>query len=224
MDKFEEMLKEWNNGILKGAQSRLANEMNLSHAAIVRWKKGIQFPSEENIKKMSKIFKKTEDKIERAFSFIKEKNMPTTKIAVGLKVGYTPMLGDAFADRFKCIIYEQEPELFLPIVKEGDRDFALRILGDCMVDPSNPKDSIYEGDYVIIRPKAEIKEGDIVLARRGEDCTIKRFYSKENTIYLVPDNPKYKKISGNINDIEIMGKIIHIHRAPKRKKRPDFLQ
>ncbi|MGB2579419.1 SOS-response transcriptional repressor LexA [Elusimicrobium simillimum] len=81
---------------------------------------------------------------------------------------------------------------------------------------------VKEGEYVIIRPGQSFREGDIVVARMGEDCTLKRIYIKDNLIYLVPDNPKYTKIKGSIHDIEIMGRVIHIHRPVRRVKRPDL--
>ena len=67
MSKFEDLLKKWNGGILRGAKIKLANEIKLPHTNISNWLAGRQNPSETAIKKMSKLFKKTEEEIKDIF-------------------------------------------------------------------------------------------------------------------------------------------------------------
>jgi hypothetical protein len=67
MTTVEELLKEWNNGILRGAKARLAKEIKLPDTNISSWISGRTRPGESAISKMSKIFKKSEEDIKAAF-------------------------------------------------------------------------------------------------------------------------------------------------------------
>lgn len=216
MSLFLQLLTQWNGGIRRGSQIKLANELGISHTKISDWIANRQKPGEENIQKMAALFQINPEKLRKIF---KMKNPKIPPVVIAEPVEYVPMLGQACASRFKCIICEQEPELFLPIRRDNAGDYALQVVGDCM-DPA-----IKDGEYVIIRPTADVKEGEIVLARMEDECTIKRlFFKKPNILCLVPDNRKYEIIYGTLTDIRIMGKIIHVHRPAKRiTKRPEFL-
>ncbi|MDR3112232.1 MAG: hypothetical protein LBU55_03565 [Elusimicrobiota bacterium] len=62
----ELLLKEWNNGILRGARLKLAKVLQVSTTTVLRWFDGEQV-SEENVKKLAEIFKKPKKEIERIF-------------------------------------------------------------------------------------------------------------------------------------------------------------
>lgn len=53
---------------------------------------------------------------------------------------------------------------------------------------------IYDGDHVLIKKADEYKNGDIVLARQGDDVTLKRFVYDKGRTYLKPENPACKII------------------------------
>jgi transcriptional regulator with XRE-family HTH domain len=67
MNKKEELLKEWNNDVLRGSAAKLANILKLNPSSVSDWLSEKKFPSEENIKNMSKIFKKSEAEIKEIF-------------------------------------------------------------------------------------------------------------------------------------------------------------
>jgi transcriptional regulator with XRE-family HTH domain len=52
--KFEELLKKWNKGILRGAQLRLAKSLGIDQSAIRRWMEGITTPAEKLRPKIAK--------------------------------------------------------------------------------------------------------------------------------------------------------------------------
>ena len=88
-----------------------------------------------------------------------------------------------------------------------------------MVDPKDPQNSIFNGDYVVIDPQVVPYDGDIVLARISEEySTIKRMYIKGDYVYLVPDNPKCKALKKKKTEIKIVGKIVDFFRPPIRKE------
>lgn len=90
-----------------------------------------------------------------------------------------------------------------------------------MVDPEDPQNSIYHGNYVIVDPNVTPENEDVVLARiSAEYSTIKRMFIKdEKTIELVPDNPKCKTLVRKIEDVEIIGKVVNVYKPVRKKKR-----
>lgn len=68
--------------------------------------------------------------------------------------------------------------------------FLLHASGDSMIGAG-----IEDGDLVLIRKQEEARNGDIVVAYiEGEGNTLKRYRQYGNTIFLHPENPKYRDI------------------------------
>lgn len=88
--------------------------------------------------------------------------------------------------------------------------FFLKVKGDSMRDAA-----IREGDLALIRPQAFARDRDIVVALIDGEATLKRFYRKNNTIRLQPENPAYEPIiiRKNTSDISIIGKVVGIYRS-----------
>ena len=81
---------------------------------------------------------------------------------------------------------------------DGDPScFALRVRGDSMINAG-----ILDGDKVVVRPQPTANEGQIVVARIGDEATVKRITFK-NGIWLLPENPNYDPIDGS--DAELIG-------------------
>jgi predicted transcriptional regulator len=68
MNKREELIRNWNGGIFRCAQSKLAKALGVSTPTITRWVKGDLIPSEIQVKKMSRILKKPEEEIKEIFN------------------------------------------------------------------------------------------------------------------------------------------------------------
>ncbi len=62
--------------------------------------------------------------------------------------------------------------------------FVVEVYGNSMIEVG-----IYDRDKVLIKKEKEYKNGDIVLARIGDEVTIKTFTHKDGRIYLKPENP-----------------------------------
>jgi repressor LexA len=87
--------------------------------------------------------------------------------------------------------------------------FAVRVTGDSMVDAS-----IFDGDCLVVRQQDDAVNGDIVIARLGEEGVVKTFRRTENHIWLMPENSSYDPIPGD--GCQIMGKVVatlHRHRS-----------
>ena len=217
MNEFAKMLHNWNNNQERGAQIRLAEELNVSRGLVSRWVSGEVRPGPDYVKQIAALFQVTEAEIKAAFG-IENKELPTVR-AYPI-TAYIPVLGSVKANRFNLAVIHSDPELYMPSLKSGDKDYALRVMGDCM------EPEIKDDQLIVVRPCVitDVKEGEIVVARMGDECTLKRFYLKGNTIWLIPDNKEYEPISGSVKEIEIIGRVIDIPRKPTRKKRPDFLE
>ena len=79
----------------------------------------------------------------------------------------------------------------LPVSLFGKGElFLLHASGDSMTGAG-----IVDGDLVLIRKKEEAHNGDIVVAYiEGEGNTLKRYRQYGNTVFLHPENPKYRDI------------------------------
>lgn len=52
-----ELLKKINFGKLSGAKAKISKDLNISQAAITNWFSGKNYPTEENLKQISKLYK-----------------------------------------------------------------------------------------------------------------------------------------------------------------------
>ena len=76
--------------------------------------------------------------------------------------------------------------------------FALRVRGDSMINAG-----ILSGDKVVVRPQSTADDGQIVVARIGDEATVKRLRRRSGEIWLMPENDAYQPIDGS--EAEIIG-------------------
>ena len=75
---------------------------------------------------------------------------------------------------------------------DGDPScFALRVRGDSMINAG-----ILSGDMVVVRPQSFADDGQIVVARVGDEATVKRLRRRNGEIWLMPENDAYEPING----------------------------
>lgn len=68
-------------------------------------------------------------------------------------------------------------------------DYLLRVKGDSMRD-----DGIFDGDLVAVHRVSEARSGQVVIARIGEEITIKRLKITATGVLLLPRNPDFAPI------------------------------
>ena len=73
MNKFEKQLEKWNNGVLRGAQAKLAKILGVSTATTALWATGKRRPSKGYAAKMATLFHLDLFEISRLFD-----NLPST--------------------------------------------------------------------------------------------------------------------------------------------------
>ena len=82
---------------------------------------------------------------------------------------------------------------------DGDPNcFALRVRGESMIGAG-----ILDGDLVIVRPQPTAEDGQIVVARIGDEATVKRLSRKNGQVWLLPENPAFAPIDGS--EAELVG-------------------
>ena len=89
---------------------------------------------------------------------------------------------------------------------EGDPNcFALRVRGDSMINAG-----ILSGDKVVVRPQQTADDGQIVVARIGDEATVKRLRRRGGQVWLMPENDAYEPIDGT--EAEIIGLVKAVYR------------
>lgn len=118
-------------------------------------------------------------------------------------LGYVPAGGPILTEEF----VEDWVTMDEKSVKRPKDTFLLRVRGDSMVNAG-----IFDGDYVLVYAKADIKKGDIVIGLVDNENTVKRYMvDKNRRPYLQPENEQYKPIYPE-RDLEIQGKVIGLFR------------
>ena len=116
-------------------------------------------------------------------------------IVTAQRPGQIPVVGVVTAGMPILALENQEGT----IAWEGDpKCFALRVRGDSMINAA-----ILDGDMVVVRPQQTADDGQIVVARIGDEATVKRLHRRNGEIWLMPENPDYPPINGQ--DAEIIG-------------------
>ena len=81
--------------------------------------------------------------------------------------------------------------------------FALKVRGDSMIEAG-----ILAGDYVVVRHQETANAGEIVVALVGDEATVKYYRPREDSVELVPANPKYEPIVvAEESDFRILGTV-----------------
>ena len=116
-------------------------------------------------------------------------------IVTTVRPGQIPVIGVVTAGLPILAVENQEGYLSW----DGDPTcFALRVRGDSMINAA-----ILSGDLVVVRPQQHADDGQIVVARIGDEATVKRLRRRGGEIWLMPENDNYAPIDGS--EAEIIG-------------------
>jgi repressor LexA len=99
---------------------------------------------------------------------------------IGRVAAGSPILAQEHVDR----TYHLESSLFGEVP-----DYLLRVRGMSMRDAG-----IMDGDLLAVKSTKDVRNGQIVVARLGEDVTVKRLNQSGGRIELLPENPDYPVI------------------------------
>ncbi|OGR80340.1 MAG: repressor LexA [Elusimicrobia bacterium RIFCSPLOWO2_02_FULL_39_32] len=116
-----------------------------------------------------------------------------------------PVLGQVPAGEPQLALEEYDRFIDLDSSLAKGPVFALEVKGDSMQEAG-----IFEKDIVVVKIQQFAENGEIVVARYGDETTVKYFKKKGKEFYLVPANPKYKPILAK--GAEIVGKVVGLIR------------
>ena len=116
-------------------------------------------------------------------------------IVTGARPGQIPVIGVVTAG-VPILAYENQEGTMSWDGEPGC--FALRVRGDSMINAG-----ILSGDLVVVRPQQSADDGQIVVARIGDEATVKRLRRRNGEIWLMPENENYEPIDGT--EAEIIG-------------------
>jgi repressor LexA len=105
---------------------------------------------------------------------------------VGRVAAGSPILAQEHIDQR----YSVEASLF-----PGKPDYLLRVRGMSMQGAG-----ILDGDLLAVHKTKEAREGQIVVARLGDEVTVKRLHRTRHGIELLPENPDFKPIVVGADD------------------------
>ena len=115
-------------------------------------------------------------------------------LAAGARPGQIPIVGVVTAGMPILAVENQEGTM----AWDDPGCFALRVRGDSMIGAG-----ILSGDKVVVRPQQTADDGQIVVARLGDEATVKRLRRRHCEIWLMPENEAYPPIDGT--QAEILG-------------------
>ena len=101
-------------------------------------------------------------------------------------------------------MYQVDVNMFKP-----KADFLLKVQGMSMKDIG-----ILDGDLLAVHSTKDVRNGQVVVARIGDNVTVKRFERKGNMLYLHPENNELSPIVVDLSqeNVEIEGIAVGIIR------------
>lgn len=123
-----------------------------------------------------------------------------------------PLLGRVPAGPLDTAVEEHEG--YLPLstrrahADRADEElFGLRVHGESMTGAG-----ILPGDVVVVRRQAQAVSGDIVVARVGDEATVKRLRLRSGRVELHAENPAFAPIVPDPAEFELLGKVVEVRR------------
>lgn len=101
--------------------------------------------------------------------------------------------------------YHVDPSLF-----SAKPDYLLKVRGMSMRDAG-----ILDGDLIAVKKSDSARNGQIVVARIGDDVTVKRYYKTDTLIELLPENSDFKpmRIDTERDDFSLEGLAVGLLRS-----------
>ena len=91
------------------------------------------------------------------------------------------------------------------LIKHPVATFYVRVSGDSMAGAG-----IQPGSILVVDRAVEADDGDIVIARIGDELCVKRLRVQRGRIWLMPENKKYQPIEViESMDFEVWGRVMH---------------
>jgi repressor LexA len=191
-NRFKERRKK-----LKLTQDELGEMINIAQPTIAGYENNRTEPDISKIEALAKALKTTTAYLITGEALENILPLPRTK--------KFPLLGEIACG--EPITAEENIEGYIKCDEDIDADFCLRCKGDSMINAR-----IFDGDIVFIKQMPEVRNGEIAAVLIGNEATLKRVYFDGTELQLRAENPTFKTIVFNGNQLEnvrILGKATH---------------
>lgn len=193
------------------SQTELADKTGLTRSAIGMYETGKRKPDYEVLEIFADFFNVNMDTLlGRSNSSLKTTPLPPEAIPIDLSAYHRiPILGRISAG-LPLYADEHIEGYTLTDLNGGAEYFGLRVQGDSMNAMR-----INEGDIIIVRRQEEVEQGEVAVVIVDEDdATVKRFYSSDTTVTLMPQstNPEHKPQIYDLSktSIRVLGKVVKL--------------
>ncbi len=184
----------------------IGNYVGVGKSTVKKWEKGhIENMRRDKIELLSKILDLNPVTFITGELIYNEENIYQYENIIPLpETELVPLLG-----RIACgtpILAEENVAEFLKVEKNYHADFALECKGDSMINAR-----IFDGDIVFIREQPTVENGEIAAVLIDNEATLKRVYIYKNRVELRAENPTFKTIEfekEDMNKIKILGKAV----------------
>ena len=173
-------------------QDSLAEQAMLSRISVARYESGKIEPGAKALDRIADALGVTTDELLGR----RDRLTPFTEILHSA----VPIVGEIACGT--PITAEENIEGYADLPSGVHADFALRCKGDSMRPTFN------DGDIVLIRKQEEVENGQIAAVMIDNEATLKRFYTQDDGILLIADNPAFSPIvvqQTNISSICVCG-------------------
>ena len=190
--KFKENLR-YLRKLNNMSQDELANKLGYkSFTTIQKWEDGTSFPKVKNLNRLSDIFNVELNHLLN----IDLKNVKVEVPILGeVKAGYDMYVDENIIGYEYCNNNEYSAGEY----------FYLKVKGDSMVD-----ERICEGDIVYVKKQDYLNNRELgVFLLDNNEVTIKRALIDKDYITLVAANKDYPDHKYKLEDIKILGKVLH---------------
>ena len=188
---------------------QVCDDLGFKYTTFTDWYNGNKYPRIDKIEILADYFGVLKSDL------IEEKDVPSNAIPIDLpSMHRIPILGRISAGL--PLYAEQNIEGYtLTDLNGGAEYFALRVSGDSM-----NAIGINDGYTIIVLRQEEVENGEIAVVMVGdEDATVKRFYSTDDTVTLMPQstNPNHQPqfYSLKTTDIRVLGLVVEVKFNPK---------
>lgn len=203
MNRLKELRKETNKSM-----AEVARDLNIPYTTYVNYEKETREPNSETLIALADYFHCTIDYlIGRS-----DERVNTDQIDISNvknieplpKIKKVPLLGTIACG--EPILAEENIEDYINMPERIKGTFALRCKGDSMINAR-----IFDGDIVYIKEQPDVENGEIAAVLINNEATLKRVYKYENRIELRPENPTFKVMNfenEELENIRILGKAV----------------
>ena len=189
---FKENLRflRYTNGM---SQNDLAEKLGYkSFTTIQKWEDGTSFPKVENLNRLAEIFNV---ELDHLLNIDLRNEKVSVPILGEVKAGYNLYLNQEIFGYEYCDISEYGPGEY----------YYLKVKGNSMIG-----DRIGDGDIVYVHSQDYLSNNEVgVFLLDNDEVTIKRAKFNKDTITLKASNPEYEDRKFKLDEIKILGKVLH---------------